>query len=188
MSKVFSPICFSGSPVYLSLLTPGCMVLSAFYTYTIILGHTLTVPVAFSVISVYAMLIPSLNELPQSVLYILRTLVSVRRLERYLAEEELPTTERIGPDGASQTIHIEHAKFTWPSTSTSTDLSTFTLQIDDLDLSPKGLVLITGQSGSGKSCFLLSLLGETTLLSGAYERPTDSVAYCEGYKYLGSWH
>ncbi|PYH42243.1 multidrug resistance-associated protein [Aspergillus saccharolyticus JOP 1030-1] len=70
-------------------------------------------------------------------------------------------------------IVFDKATFSWSSSDTG-----FVLQEIDLALPATGYTAITGPTGSGKSCLLQSILGQTCLLSGGRSAPPQDIAYC----------
>jgi ABC-type multidrug transport system fused ATPase/permease subunit len=115
-------------------------------------------------------LLPPLNQLPDAIMYLLRTLISTRRIKRFLDEPE------VAPHGPpSDGIDIQDAVFTWPAH--ASENVTFRLHVSDFRVSPGDLVVISGRSSSGKTALLNALLGEMQLESGSYKRPKGCMAY-----------
>ncbi|KAF9875181.1 ABC transporter [Colletotrichum karsti] len=78
------------------------------------------------------------------------------------------STARISEDAITS---FHSADIAW---SPDTDL---VLQNLDLSIS-QGVTMVVGPVGSGKSCLLESILGETDIRDGSHVTPTDSLAYC----------
>ncbi|WVQ85985.1 hypothetical protein IAT38_008153 [Cryptococcus sp. DSM 104549] len=71
-------------------LAPILVTLVSFFCYIVIEKRELTVSVAFTAISLFSMLRMPLNVIPTYVVIILQSLVSVKRIEDFLAEDEVP--------------------------------------------------------------------------------------------------
>lgn len=137
----------------------------------------------------------SLNALPQTFTAVLRTLVSLQRIEKYLDAEEVEpvaygNTQHEGP------ITLESCTISWPQhhpidpppESSASDANSDSqqqqqqrFQLTDLSLRfPRGkLSLICGKTGSGKTLLLQALLGEASVQSGKLVCPRsapDSIA------------
>ncbi|KAK0547952.1 hypothetical protein OC846_004674 [Tilletia horrida] len=137
-----------------------------------VVGKDLTVSVAFTSITLFYMLRAPLGVIPTFLTLGLQALVSVRRLETFLAEDEVDHTtsqlkrdaEAAGPQNTDpKTLSTEHATFSYGPTK-------FELRNISLDLGP-GLNVICGPNGSGKSTLLSALLGELPLIEGTVRLP-----------------
>ena len=108
----------------------------------------------------------ALNTLPETFVNMLQSLVSMRRVEKYLQSVEVSAVPPL--DGASRPIAFQSATVTWPqarnaasagSSATSSAASTPKRKFMLLDLTldfPRGeLSLICGKLGSGKTLMLL---------------------------------
>ncbi|OJT09188.1 ATP-binding cassette transporter abc4, partial [Trametes pubescens] len=161
---------------------PYFVMLTTFFTYTVIMEKELTASTVFSSMTVFDMLRREMH----SFFYILPQLmqISLNRISDFLWNTEL-IDEFAGPDGsedevvwpnmASQqdgqgVIGIRNATFTWsndavPSrTPGGTRKRRFVLAVDDeLIFQRDRINLIVGPTGSGKTSLLMALLGESTL-------------------------
>ncbi|KAK1225083.1 hypothetical protein PQX77_011952 [Marasmius sp. AFHP31] len=153
--------------------TPILVTLVAFFHFTVIRGQQLTPHIAFTSIAVFNELEFALNTIPETLINTLQSLVSLRRIEKYLNTAEINPVPPL--EQQSQTITLQSCTVTWPQdraqgsvapSAASTPHQRFVL----LDLSLKfpegGLTLICGKLGSGKTLLLLALLGETDILAG----------------------
>ncbi|KAJ8082867.1 hypothetical protein PM082_008724 [Marasmius tenuissimus] len=153
--------------------TPILVTLVAFFHFTVIRGQQLTPHIAFTSIAVFNELEFALNTLPETLINTLQSLVSLRRIEKYLKTAEINPVPPL--EQQSQTITFQSCTVTWPQdraqgsvapSAASTPRQRFVL----LDLSLKfpegGLTLICGKLGSGKTLLLLALLGEADILAG----------------------
>ncbi|KAK7047463.1 hypothetical protein VNI00_006694 [Paramarasmius palmivorus] len=153
--------------------TPILVTLVAFFHYTVIRGQELTPSVAFTSIAVFNELKFALNALPETLINVLQSLVSLRRIEKYLNTPEVNPVPPL--DQQSQTIAFQSCTLTWPQdrsqssaapSNTSTPRQKFVLVDLSLKFPQGGLSLICGKLGSGKTLLLLSLLGEADVLAG----------------------
>jgi hypothetical protein len=137
----------------------------------------------------------ALNTLPETFINMLQSLVSLRRIEKYLAGVEVASVPVL--DGTTRALSFTSATISWAqsrSTHSSTDTSlapsaapsaastprrAFTLLDLNLAFPPGELSLVCGKLGSGKTLLLLSLLGEADVLTGGVEgarSPPDVIA------------
>ncbi|KAJ7319100.1 multidrug resistance-associated ABC transporter [Mycena albidolilacea] len=173
---------WNGSPMLVTLVS--------FWHYAVVRKEILSPSVAFTSIIVFNEMKFALNALPETLINLLQSLVSLRRIEKYLGTAEvsavLPLAEQ------SQTIAFQSCTVTWPQdrgassvsasatpSAASTPRHKFVLVDLTLQFPPGELSLICGKLGSGKTLLLLALLGEADLLSGQMlcpRSPPDSLA------------
>ncbi|KZT01063.1 multidrug resistance-associated ABC transporter [Laetiporus sulphureus 93-53] len=171
--------------------TPIVVTLVSFWHFAVVRQQVLTPSIAFTSISIFNEMKFALNALPETFINMLQSLVSMRRIEKYLLGQEVAKVEPL--DGQPHPIILQNATITWPQdrvhgasaipSVASTPQQKFTL----LDLSlnfPLGeLTLICGRLGSGKSLLLLSLLGEADVLAGQVispRTPPDTISSFAG--------
>ncbi|WWC92185.1 uncharacterized protein L201_007139 [Kwoniella dendrophila CBS 6074] len=100
-------------------LAPIFVTLVSFFCYIVIAKRELTVSVAFTAISLFSMLRMPLNVIPTFVVILLQAHVSVKRIEDFLAEDEVPdwvsSLKRTSDpkDKAPAKIGFENASFRW---------------------------------------------------------------------------
>lgn len=128
----------------------------------------------------------ALGALPETLINMLQSLVSLRRIEKYLNGGEVKPIPPL--DHQNKIIALQSCTLTWAhdrpmasasSSAASTPKHKFVLT--DLTLNfPEGeLSLICGKLGSGKTLLLLALLGEADVLAGQLmcpRSPPDSLA------------
>ncbi|TFY65276.1 hypothetical protein EVJ58_g2068 [Rhodofomes roseus] len=171
--------------------SPIVVALVSFWHFAVVRGQVLTPSIAFTSISVFNELKFALNALPETFINILQSMVSLRRIEKYLHGAEVATVEPLSRQ--SQAIALQNATITWPqdrirgASATSSAASTPKQKFVLLDLSidfPVGeLSLVCGKLGSGKSLLLLALLGEADVLAGQLtcpRSPPDAIASFAG--------
>jgi ABC-type multidrug transport system fused ATPase/permease subunit len=137
----------------------------------------------------------ALNALPETFINMLQSLVSLRRIERYLAGVEVASVAPL--DGTTRQIAFQSATISWaqarnasaaPSeapSAASTPRRKFMLLDLTLDFPRGKLSLVCGKLGSGKTLLLLSLLGEADILTGQVScprSPPDVLASFKGVR------
>lgn len=175
---------------------PGFVPLVSFAVYTQVQHQQLTVPVAFAVINILGMLqdwitsegaveliCVQLTEavIPDTIKRFFDTLISIRRVERFLAEPDLPELPAAS-DPTQDELGLHAGSFAWaPPLGQERSDDAFRVTVPDVRFSLGTTTLVTGPTASGKSTFLLALLGELETLSGdgvIRPRASRQVAYC----------
>ncbi|KAJ7737145.1 multidrug resistance-associated ABC transporter [Mycena maculata] len=164
--------------------TPVLVTLVSFYHFAVVREETLSPSIAFTSIIVFNELKYALSALPETFIDILQSIVSLRRIEKYLNTPEVTPVPTMTQQ--SQTIAFQSCTVTWPQASgttstsaTSTPRHKFVLVDLSLNFPLGGLSLICGKLGSGKTLLLLALLGEADVLSGQLmcpRSPANSLA------------
>ncbi|KAK4518579.1 uncharacterized protein ATC70_008798 [Mucor velutinosus] len=156
--------------------SPSLVTLVSFYSFCKLEEKELTAPIAFTAIAVFNELRFAINALPEIFVDLFQALISVRRIEAYLNEEEIepPLTQN------DTIIGFKNATLGW-SKQDYTDLETgasstsFLLKDLNIEFPPNQLSLITGATGSGKTLLMLGLLGEAIVLKGTAHCPRQAV-------------
>ncbi|KAF1804752.1 hypothetical protein V8B55DRAFT_1497484 [Mucor lusitanicus] len=105
LSEVLFNFLWQGTPLLVTIVT--------FFTFTKIQGQELTAPIAFTAITVFTELRSALNSLPETFVDTLQALISVRRIESYLDEEEIsPPTTNLDPNCRVR-IGFRNATVSW---------------------------------------------------------------------------
>ena len=131
-----------------------------------VLNGSLSASVAFTSITVMGSMEVSLAVLPEVVADALEAWVSIKRIDKYLK-----APERDPYIISSDFIEFENASIAWPSDSQEEDPDRFALKHINVRFPKKALSVISGKTGSGKSLFLASILGEADLLAGHVRVP-----------------
>ncbi|WRT70588.1 uncharacterized protein IL334_007586 [Kwoniella shivajii] len=125
-------------------LAPIFVTLISFTCYIFVAKRELTVSVAFTAISLFSMLRMPLNVIPTFVVIILQSLVSVKRIEDFLAEDEVPDwvcslKRSSNPREAAPTkIGFENATLRWNTGKQSEPKSSPSTTITVQPPSPQG--------------------------------------------------
>lgn len=166
-------------------MAPTLMNVVTFLCYTKVAKKDLTIPVAFAGIAVFQMVQTNIGQLPPRIFFYLNTLISVRRLDRFLDEAEMP--DLADDSGASTgyaasseaSIVFRNAVFEYPKHEVrDADVAEFTLRCPSSFEIPAGkLTLVCGDNASGKTSLLSAILGEMDLVDGQLHRPTAKHAF-----------
>ncbi|KAJ3748238.1 multidrug resistance-associated ABC transporter [Lentinula raphanica] len=154
--------------------SPILVTLVSFWHFTVVRGEDLTPSIAFTSIMVFNELKFALNALPETFINMLQSLVSMRRIEKYLNTAEIIPVPPLSEQ--PETIAFQSCTVTWPQdrnggdsappSVASTPRQKFILVDLNLKFPPGELSLVCGKLGSGKSLLLLALLGEADVLAG----------------------
>lgn len=172
---LFATFFYFGSPVVVTVVTFGI--------HTQVRKQDLTAETAFTALALFNLIRNPLDALPDMIVNILSALVSVRRIDSFLKEPETLKYEQLlrseddaAPSSSDPVVGFEHATFVFGAGKSdagaegdedgaSPELS-FALKDLNLHFPDGKLSIITGPVGAGKTCLLLSLLGETRRVSG----------------------
>ena len=180
------------STAFVWYVTPTIVTMTSFYCYSMIQGKDLTASVAFTALSLFTLLRTPLELLAGMTSYVIQCKVSLDRVSNFLDEEETSKYNQIIQDTNTVRpfIGFKNATFSWEKDSEDD----FKLREMNVRFEPNSLNVIVGPTGSGKSSFILALLGEMECLDGEVFLPgvfpryeldvdrstglTESVAYC----------
>ncbi|KAF7590610.1 hypothetical protein BBP40_002605 [Aspergillus hancockii] len=152
---LMSVACHLVGPVFVSAVSIGL--------YSRIHG-TLTPSVAFPALSMLGYVQFILGLIPELVSGIIGAKISLRRMDKYLQTEGLPST--VAP---ADWIEFQRATISYrcqERTQREGSLRDMTVSFR-----PKELSLVSGPTGAGKSLLLLAILGECEIQSGMLRRP-----------------
>lgn len=180
------------STAFVWYVTPTIVTMTSFYCYSMIQGKDLTASVAFTALSLFTLLRTPLELLAGMTSYVIQCKVSLDRVSSFLDEEETSKYNQLIQDTNTVRPYIgfKDATFSWEKDSEDD----FKLRDMNVKFEPNSLNVIVGPTGSGKSSFILALLGEMECLDGQVFLPgvfpryeldvdpntglTESVAYC----------
>lgn len=150
----------------------------AFFAYTWLTDHNLSIDIIFPALQLFGKLDSSLREIPGLITDLLNAYVAVQRLEDFMAEtdrEKHDTDESIEPSS----IELIDCDFAWPG-NTSPVLRNLNLTFST------GISVIYGVVGGGKTALLQALLGELDKTSGTSRIPDEMMGYCAQTPWLQS--
>ncbi|KAF0540786.1 P-loop containing nucleoside triphosphate hydrolase protein [Gigaspora margarita] len=160
--------------IYLSMFdliwmaTPILVTILSFFFFTKIQNNELTAAIAFTSIVIFNELRFALNALPETFMDGLQALVSIHRIEKFLDEDEIYVLSE-NNDSFTTLISFEKATISWNIIKKNND--EFIMKDLDLEFPVGELSIICGPTGSGKTLLLMSLLGETNIISGKINSP-----------------
>ena len=188
---------WGGAPILITFLS--------FAVYTLVEQKDLTPSVAFTAMSLFAILRQPLDQLADMVAHVQEAKVSVDRIEEFLNQEDTQRHRQLRHPERADTdpiIGFNDGTFAWGSYSSSQQdvLSSFRLMDLNLRFAIGKFNVIAGPTGCGKTSLLMALLGEMTLLKGQVYLPclssredltpdrrtglTEGVAFCAQQAWL----
>lgn len=126
----------------------------------------LSASVAFTSIAIFGSLEMSLAVLPELIGDFIEAWVSICRIDKHLDSPE--KKQVIVPHDK---VAFENASIAWPADDDTPLEERFVLRNLNLQMPTKGLTVISGKTGSGKSLLLASMLGEADILHGVIKTP-----------------
>ncbi|PTB66150.1 hypothetical protein BBK36DRAFT_1119240 [Trichoderma citrinoviride] len=149
--------------------------LASIALYTLILRRGLPNDVIWPSLQLFSQLEMSVKEAFDLISAYWKATIPIERVNKYMAE---PDRDDISNNPRSVTdIEFRNASFSWPSTEKRI--------LQDLNFKfTKGLTVIRGKVGSGKSSLLLAALNEMELHEGDLIRPDVPVAYTQQLPWL----
>lgn len=163
---------------FINTFASGIFPVLALYSYTVLAGHELRIDIIFPALQLFSMLEVRLREIPSLITTLINASIALGRIEDFMAE---PDKENSLTDNLDEQIpfHLESCTYAWPGKVTPV-LKEISMTI------PKGLTVISGKVGAGKTALLQSLLGELDQLEGSSRIPNEMVGYCAQAPWLQS--
>ncbi|KAF8312106.1 P-loop containing nucleoside triphosphate hydrolase protein [Clavulina sp. PMI_390] len=155
-------------------------VYAALSTYSSPVVYPISVAKIFSILTTVNLLSGPLNTIGQGLPKILAAYASLQRIQTFLQMEEhspahtgigLEKREKVSTNKSIEDFRMNEASFSWLPD------SPVVLSDINLSLSPGKLHICIGPVASGKTTLLVSMLGETTLRSGALTSVKDRISY-----------
>ncbi|KAI8879095.1 P-loop containing nucleoside triphosphate hydrolase protein [Backusella circina FSU 941] len=177
ISGVLFTLLWEGSPILVTLIS--------FWSFTKLEGNELTAPVAFTAITVFNELRFALNVLPEVFIEWLQCLISIRRIQTYLDEDEIEPAEPLDPTAMENIkVGFKDATIGWSKENYKDNANeqdeegskSFILKDLNIEFPKNQLSLISGSTGAGKTLMMLTLLGESVLLDGEVFCPRQEVS------------
>ncbi|CAG7975403.1 unnamed protein product [Penicillium nalgiovense] len=163
---------------FINAFASGVFPVVALYAYTFLAGHELRVDIIFPALQLFTMLETRLRDIPGLITSLINAFIALGRIEDFMSEpdkENLPS-ESLANDAP---LSMQSCSFAWPG-------KVSPVLVDINVAIPKGLTVITGKVGAGKTAFLQALLGELDRLNGSVYIPKEMVGYCAQTPWLQS--
>lgn len=172
--------------VYFWASTPILMSVLTFSTY-VWLGNVLTPAKVFTSLSLFNMLIMPLNNFPWVVNGLVQSLVSIRRLEKFLNLENLKWLQYYSFNEVDNSdkilVDVRSADLNWKKNETDDINENIFLSDVSFKIKKGDFIGLIGKVGSGKTSLLFSLMAEMEKKRGKLRINTDT---CEqGFAYVG---
>ena len=167
LQSLWTSFLYSTGLISIWILGPLMLSAASLTVYTLINGG-LTAPVAFTAMAIFGSLELSLASLPGLLSRVLEAKVSSDRIDKYMDCPEKPLNTIPAPY-----VSFEAASVAWPADDNCEWEAgeRFILGNVNLNFPQKGLSVISGKTGSGKSLLLASILGECDVLTGKVNVP-----------------
>lgn len=200
--KILIASIFGGDSLQMSATVIGFMAYALIHVRN---GDSFSTETTFTALSLIVILVQPIDAIIQTLPNVFAAYGGAMRLQEFLVKSDFcnDTTENLeirseafaksksGPEAnvielpalasngklnksvnGTQHFELHKAAFKWTPASTSNCLEELCTRF------PEGLTMIIGEVGSGKTCLLHSLLGETIITSGVIHRPNVPVALC----------
>lgn len=176
-------------------ITPCVVTSTAFGYYIYVQGEVLTTPIAFTALSLFALLRTPLDQLSNMLSFVIQSKVSLDRVQEFLNEDDTEKYNQLSVDKNGKQIAFKDATITWDKD----NKQDFKLRNLNIDFKVGKLNVVIGPTGSGKTSLLMALLGEMHLSAGQIVVPsldprqslpidadgmTNSMAYCSQAAWL----
>ena len=163
---------------FVNAFASGAFPVVALYAYTFLAGHELRIDIIFPALQLFSMLESRLRDIPGLITSLINAFIALGRIEDFMSEpdkEAIPSE----PSENETSTSMQSCSFTWPGKLTPV--------LVDINVNiPKGLTVVTGKVGAGKTAFLQALLGELDRIAGSLHIPNEMVGYCAQTPWLQS--
>ncbi|CAG8025074.1 unnamed protein product [Penicillium salamii] len=163
---------------FVNAFASGAFPVVALYAYTFLAGHELRIDIIFPALQLFSMLESRLRDIPGLITSLINASIALGRIEDFMSEPD----KKIVPSELTEsdtTLSIESGSFAWPGKVTPV--------LVDINVNiTRGLTVVTGKVGAGKTAFLQALLGELDTVGGSIHIPNEMVGYCAQTPWLQS--
>ncbi|KAJ5662533.1 uncharacterized protein N7477_010149, partial [Penicillium maclennaniae] len=163
---------------FINAFASGVFPVIALYAYTLLAGRELRIDIIFPALQLFTMLETRLRDIPGLITAFINASIALGRIEDFMREPDKdqlplddPTDEKL--------FEFKSCSFSWPG-------KTVPVLIDVNVIIPKGITVVSGKVGAGKTAFLQALLGELDRLGGTSHIPNEMVGYCAQTPWLQS--
>jgi ABC-type multidrug transport system fused ATPase/permease subunit len=163
---------------FINAFASGVFPVVALYAYTMLAGHELRIDIIFPALQLFTMLETRLREIPSLITALINASIALGRIEDFMAEPDKAQVDSEQPLDDTP-FRLDSCSFAWPG-KISPVLRDITVAI------PRGLTVVSGKVGAGKTAFLQALLGELDRLSGSCRLPNETIGYCAQTPWLQS--
>lgn len=183
-----------GTGGFVWIVTPTLVTTAAFSYYIYVQKMPLTTPIAFTALSLFALLRDPLDRLSDMLSFVIQSKISLDRVAEFLEEIDTEKYQQLTIAPGGNKLAFENTTVAWDNKE-----STFKLRNLNIDFKIGKLNVVIGATGSGKTSLLMALLGEMHLLKGKIVVPslearqdlvldsdglTNSIAYCSQAAWL----
>lgn len=163
---------------FVNAFASGAFPVVALYAYTFLAGHELRIDVIFPALQLFSMLESRLRDIPGLITSLINASIALGRIEDFMTEpdKDIMPSE---PSGSQASLLMKSCSFAWPGKVTPV-LVDINVKIS------KGLTVVTGKVGAGKTAFLQALLGELDKIAGSMYVPNEMLGYCAQTPWLQS--
>ncbi|CAN8006110.1 unnamed protein product [Ixodes hexagonus] len=145
-------------------VAPHVAALASFATFLMVSPNNhLTPSIAFASFSLFMLLRFPMGILPDVISRLVRFVVSLGRLSKFLSEPELDEHTVGGSPALGKSMTLEQATFAWSNQDSPV------LKDINLHVTKGSLVAVVGSVGSGKSSLLSAILGNLEKISGSVD-------------------
>ncbi|CAG8197715.1 unnamed protein product [Penicillium olsonii] len=163
---------------FVNAFASGAFPVVALYAYTFLAGRELRIDIIFPALQLFSMLESRLRDIPGLITSLINASIALGRIEDFMSEPDKEITPS-ATKGLNDRLSIKSGSFAWPG-------KVIPVLVDINVSIPRGLTVVTGKIGAGKTAFLQALLGELDQVGGSVNIPNEMVGYCAQTPWLQS--
>ena len=165
---------------FINVLASYLFPVVAFYAYTAWAHLPLRIDIAFPALQLFQYLEWNLRDIPDQIIILLHARIAMRRIEGFMNEPDRDDDEsKMVLGGADTQLEVVDGSFSWPGKEDHV-LKNINVKFE------RGLNVILGEVGSGKTALLEALLGEMDTSEGKVMKPDTMFGYCVQSPWLQS--